>query len=33
MHRKLKEIQDLTDEHVRKIDEMLERKEKEIMEV
>ena len=33
MHRKLKEIQDLTDEHVERIDEMLERKEKEIMEV
>jgi ribosome recycling factor len=33
MHRQLKEVQDLTDEHIRKIDEMLERKEKEVMEV
>lgn len=33
MHRQLKEVQDLTDGHIRTIDEMLERKEKEVMEV
>jgi ribosome recycling factor len=33
MHRQLKEIQDLTDKHIKTIDEMLERKEKEVMEV
>ena len=33
MHRQLKEIQDLTDKHVKTIDEMLERKEKEVLEV
>jgi ribosome recycling factor len=33
MHRRLKEIQDLTDKHINTIDEMLERKEKEVMEV
>ncbi|MGH7570477.1 MAG: ribosome recycling factor [Gemmatimonadota bacterium] len=33
MHRQLKEVQDLTDRHIKKIDEMLERKEKEVMEV
>ncbi|MGH7550351.1 MAG: ribosome-recycling factor, partial [Gemmatimonadota bacterium] len=33
MHRRLKEVQDLTDRHIKKIDEMLERKEKEVMEV
>lgn len=32
-HRLLKEIQDLTDEHVKKIDELLKSKEQEIMEV
>lgn len=33
MHRQLKEIQDLTDKHIKTIDEMLERKEREVMEV
>jgi ribosome recycling factor len=33
MHRQLKEVQDLTDRHIKTIDEMLERKEKEVMEV
>jgi len=33
MHRLLKEIQELTDRHVSQIDEMLERKEREVMEV
>ena len=33
MHRQLKEIQDLTDNHIKTIDEMLERKEREVMEV
>lgn len=33
MHRQLKEVQDLTDRHIRTIDEMLERKEREVMEV
>ncbi|MDX1624462.1 MAG: ribosome recycling factor [Gemmatimonadota bacterium] len=33
MHRMLKEVQELTDEHVGQIDELLERKEQEIMEV
>lgn len=33
MHRKLKEVQELTDKHVGQIDELLERKEQEIMEV
>lgn len=33
MHRLLKEVQELTDRHVKAIDEMLERKEKEVMEV
>lgn len=33
MHRHLKEVQDLTDGHVEKIDEMLARKEEEVMEV
>ena len=33
MHRQLKEVQDLTDRHIASIDEMLERKEKEVMEV
>ena len=33
MHRRLKEIQDLTDKHILSIDQMLERKEQEVMEV
>jgi ribosome recycling factor len=33
MHRLLKEIQDLTDKHIAAIDQMLERKEQEVMEV
>ena len=33
MHRQLKEIQDLTDKHIASIDQMLERKELEVMEV
>lgn len=33
MHRQLKEVQELTDRHIKAIDEMLERKEKEVMEV
>ena len=33
MHRRLKEIQDLTDKHIASIDQMLERKEQEVMEV
>ncbi len=33
MHRQLKEVQDLTDRHIKTIDEMRERKEKEVMEV
>ena len=33
MHRQLKEIQDLTDKHIATIDQMLERKEQEVMEV
>jgi ribosome recycling factor len=33
MHRQLKEIQDLTDKHIASIDQMLERKEQEVMEV
>jgi ribosome recycling factor len=33
MHRRLKEIQDLTDKHIAAIDAMLERKEQEVMEV
>lgn len=33
MHRLLKEIQDLTDRHIAAIDQMLERKEQEVMEV
>ncbi len=33
MHRRLKEIQDLTDKHIESIDRMLERKEQEVMEV
>ena len=33
MHRRLKEIQDLTDKHIATIDQMLERKEQEVMEV
>ena len=33
MHRQLKEVQDLTDKHVASIDQMLERKEQEVMEV
>ena len=33
MHRQLKEVQDLTDKHIASIDQMLERKEQEVMEV
>jgi ribosome recycling factor len=33
MHRQLKEVQDLTDKHIATIDQMLERKEQEVMEV
>jgi len=33
MHRQLKEIQDLTDKHIAAIDQLLERKEQEVMEV
>lgn len=33
MHRRLKEVQDLTDKHIESIDQMLERKEQEVMEV
>jgi ribosome recycling factor len=33
MHRRLKEVQDLTDKHIATIDQMLERKEQEVMEV
>jgi ribosome recycling factor len=33
MHRLLKEVQDLTDKHIAAIDQMLERKEQEVMEV
>lgn len=33
MHRQLKEVQDVTDRHIQTIDEMLARKEKEVMEV
>jgi ribosome recycling factor len=33
MHRRLKEVQDLTDKHIVSIDQMLERKEQEVMEV
>lgn len=33
MHRQLKEVQDLTDRHIKTIEEILERKEKEVMEV
>jgi ribosome recycling factor len=33
MHRQLKQVQDLTDKHIQTIDEMLARKEKEVMEV
>ena len=33
MHRRLKEIQDLTDKHIESIDKMLERKEQEVMDV
>lgn len=33
MHRQLKDVQDLTDDHIRQIDEMLARKEQEVMEV
>jgi ribosome recycling factor len=33
MHRQLKEVQDLTDKHIVSIDQMLERKELEVMEV
>ncbi|HJU86205.1 MAG TPA: ribosome recycling factor [Gemmatimonadota bacterium] len=33
MHRLLKEVQDLTDKHIASIDQMLERKEQEVMEV
>lgn len=33
MHRQLKEVQDLTDTHIAAIDQMLERKEQEVMEV
>jgi ribosome recycling factor len=33
MHRELKQVQDLTDQHIQAIDEMLARKEKEVMEV
>ncbi|HYO47082.1 MAG TPA: ribosome recycling factor [Gemmatimonadota bacterium] len=33
MHRQLKEVQDLTDKHIVSIDQMLERKEQEVMEV
>ncbi|HUP01975.1 MAG TPA: ribosome recycling factor [Gemmatimonadota bacterium] len=33
MHRQLKEVQDMTDRHIASIDELLGRKEKEIMEV
>ena len=33
MHRRLKEVQDLTDKHIASIDQMLERKEQEVMEV
>ncbi|HUP20151.1 MAG TPA: ribosome recycling factor [Gemmatimonadota bacterium] len=33
MHRLLKEVQDITDAHIKQIDEMLKRKEEEVMEV
>jgi ribosome recycling factor len=33
MHRQLKEVQEFTDRHIEAIDQMLERKEKEVMEV
>jgi ribosome recycling factor len=33
MHRQLKEVQDLTDKHIATIDQVLERKEQEVMEV
>ncbi len=33
MHRLLKEVQEVTDAHIKKIDEMLQRKEEEVMEV
>ena len=33
MHRQLKEVQELTDKHIATIDQMLERKEQEVMEV
>jgi len=33
MHSELKQVQDLTDQHIQSIDEMLARKEKEVMEV
>jgi ribosome recycling factor len=33
MHHQLKEVQDLTDKHIASIDQMLERKEQEVMEV
>ena len=33
MHRQLKDVQDLTDKHIASIDQMLERKEQEVMEV